>query len=85
MAVLQKSFEKVPNIEFLSTHPSHESRSKYLDDLMDEAIKLRSSCGCPLLGYRDPRKEVEAAAHRLELIRKELFKNDPKPVKIFQI
>ncbi|KFM82732.1 Metalloendopeptidase OMA1, mitochondrial, partial [Stegodyphus mimosarum] len=85
MAVLQKSFGKVPNIEFLSTHPSHESRSQFLDDLMDEAIKLRSSCGCPQLRYRDPRKEVEAAAQMLELARKELFKNNPTPVKIFQI
>ncbi|CAL1298070.1 unnamed protein product [Larinioides sclopetarius] len=36
MAFLTKTFGNGPEIEFLSTHPSHETRSEYLDSIMEE-------------------------------------------------
>jgi hypothetical protein len=51
---------KIPvKTEFLSTHPSHETRYHYLDSLMDDAIKLRHKCNCPQLPKHDPRLTVE--------------------------
>lgn len=55
-----------PSNEFLLTHPSHETRSQYLDSIMDEAIKLREKSGCPRLSSHDPRAFVEAMKKNLE-------------------
>lgn len=43
------------NVEFLSTHPSHDRRSEHLDNLMNQAIELRRQCQCPNLPHIDPR------------------------------
>uniref|UniRef100_A0A131XDM5 Metalloendopeptidase OMA1, mitochondrial n=1 Tax=Hyalomma excavatum TaxID=257692 RepID=A0A131XDM5_9ACAR len=43
------------DVEFISTHPSHERRSEHLDNLMNSAIELRSQCRCPRLPPQDPR------------------------------
>lgn len=43
------------DVEFISTHPSHEHRSEYLDNLMNNAIELRRKCHCPRLPPQDPR------------------------------
>ncbi|XP_075527776.1 metalloendopeptidase OMA1, mitochondrial-like [Dermacentor variabilis] len=43
------------DVEFISTHPSHEHRSEYLDNLMNNAIELRRQCHCPRLPPQDPR------------------------------
>lgn len=43
------------DVEFISTHPSHERRSEYLDNLMNSAIELRKQCHCPSLPHKDPR------------------------------
>lgn len=43
------------DVEFISTHPSHERRSEYLDNLMNSAIELRKECRCPSLPHKDPR------------------------------
>jgi hypothetical protein len=41
--------------EFLSTHPSYESRYAYLDSIMDNAIKIRDKYNYPKLLDSDPR------------------------------
>ncbi|XP_037526945.1 metalloendopeptidase OMA1, mitochondrial [Rhipicephalus sanguineus] len=43
------------DVEFISTHPSHEHRSEHLDNLMNKAIELRRQCHCPRLPPQDPR------------------------------
>ncbi|KAH9383609.1 hypothetical protein HPB48_025302 [Haemaphysalis longicornis] len=43
------------DVEFISTHPSHERRSEHLDNLMNSAIELRNECRCPRLPHKDPR------------------------------
>ncbi|GFU08980.1 metalloendopeptidase OMA1, mitochondrial [Trichonephila clavipes] len=40
MAYLSKKFGSGPEVEFLSTHPSHESRSEYLNNIMDDALVI---------------------------------------------
>ncbi len=45
--------------EFLSTHPSHEHRQDNLAKLLPEALKMRTSCGCPKLGPIDPNLGLE--------------------------
>ena len=52
--------------EFLSTHPSHETRYQYLDSIMDDAIKLRNQCRCPPLPRYDPRLTVELLKKTIE-------------------
>ena len=42
---------KIP--EYLSTHPSNETRGKNLEKLVPHMLKLRSSCGCYKLGETD--------------------------------
>lgn len=83
MAFLNKAHNKMPQIEFLSTHPNHETRSEYLDSIMNEAIKLRAECGCPRLRYSDPRMEVEAITKLLEISRQKYLEQNPKPVHVF--
>ncbi|KAF8794555.1 metalloendopeptidase OMA1, mitochondrial-like [Argiope bruennichi] len=85
MAFLSKTFGNGPEIEFLSTHPSHEKRSEYLDSLMEQALQLRSSCGCPRLSYRDPRLDVATANLALELTRRKFFELNKKPENIFKV
>ncbi|XP_054159496.1 metalloendopeptidase OMA1, mitochondrial-like [Oppia nitens] len=70
-------------IEFLSTHPSHETRYQYLDSLMDDAIKLRTKCNCPQLPKYDPRTNIELMKKHIkdyyELKRREGVTILPKP------
>lgn len=42
-------------LEWLSTHPSSETRQLILDTLMPTAIQLRDQCKCPRLPLVDPR------------------------------
>ncbi|KAH3867356.1 metalloendopeptidase OMA1, mitochondrial-like isoform X2 [Dreissena polymorpha] len=41
--------------EFLSTHPSHDSRVKYFQELIPKAVEERVKCHCPPLPAEDPR------------------------------
>ena len=73
--------QKIDNIdppEFLSTHPSHESREKNLAALVPEALKIRNECGCYRLPNQDPyihfekfvaemRKQAEIEKKRAEI------------------
>ncbi|XP_028409656.1 metalloendopeptidase OMA1, mitochondrial-like [Dendronephthya gigantea] len=36
-----------PNVEWLSTHPSHEKREETLKTIVPEALALRKMCNCP--------------------------------------
>ena len=61
--------------EFLSTHPSHETRQEHLAKLIPDALLMRSGCGCPKLGPNDPnlslQKFVLAMKRQIESERKE--------------
>ncbi|XP_042901801.1 metalloendopeptidase OMA1, mitochondrial [Parasteatoda tepidariorum] len=83
MAILKKTFGDNQQIEFLSTHPSHEKRSEYLDTIMDKAISLRKDSGCPDLKSRDPRLDVEGVSKALELARRQYLERNPKPVIVY--
>lgn len=48
------------DLEWLSTHPIHESRADFLDKIIPEAIELRSTHKCPPLPKKDPRADIEA-------------------------
>ncbi|GIY96418.1 metalloendopeptidase OMA1, mitochondrial [Caerostris extrusa] len=85
MAFLTKTFGNGPEIEFLSTHPSHEKRSESLDNIMDQAVQLRTLCGCPKLTWRDPRLHVEAVNKAIELQRRQFFEQNKKPVDVIKI
>ena len=52
--------------EFLSTHPSHESREKNLAALVPEALKTRNECGCHRLPNQDPYLNFEKFAANLK-------------------
>lgn len=54
------------NVEFLSTHPSHEQRYECLNNLMGPAIKCRSENGCPPLSIEDPRDRVGVLKHSIQ-------------------
>jgi metalloendopeptidase OMA1, mitochondrial len=63
---LPPGIEMPKEIEFLLTHPSHESRAKNLDSLLPDAIKLRDSCNCPRLPLKDPRVILEQKIQMME-------------------
>lgn len=46
---------KNEEIEWMSTHPSHETRRQMLDQCMPQALDLRAQCGCGPLPEKDPR------------------------------
>ncbi|XP_067946850.1 metalloendopeptidase OMA1, mitochondrial-like [Watersipora subatra] len=52
--------------EFMSTHPSHESRVRQLQDVIPEALKLRQACSCQPLSSADP---VQRVQKEIELLR----------------
>jgi len=52
-----KKEEEIP--EFISTHPSNESRSDQLDKIIPKAMELREACNCPSLKGCDPRVEMK--------------------------
>ncbi len=41
-------------LEFLQTHPSHESRAKKLTSLLPQALEIRNECNCYKLPAIDP-------------------------------
>ena len=43
MGALSEAEDEI-DIEWLSTHPSNESRQKTIDDLMNSAIQVRNEC-----------------------------------------
>ena len=65
MAHEKGQFEQMPgeadldNIEFLSTHPPHEKRAEYLENMLRETIELRENCNCPHLPRADPIERVK--------------------------
>lgn len=46
---------KNEEIEWMSTHPSHETRRLLLDEYMPRALGIRAQCGCAPLPVKDPR------------------------------
>ncbi|XP_049845709.1 metalloendopeptidase OMA1, mitochondrial-like [Schistocerca gregaria] len=51
-------------IEFLSTHPAYDTRKKFLDSKVPEAMKLREKCNCPALSPLDPRTIIKTEISR---------------------
>uniref|UniRef100_A0A131XWL2 Metalloendopeptidase OMA1, mitochondrial n=1 Tax=Ixodes ricinus TaxID=34613 RepID=A0A131XWL2_IXORI len=68
MSLVQSQEE---NVEFLSTHPSHDRRSEHLDNLMNSAIELRQQCRCPALPHKDPRVLLSVLKQELEARRRD--------------
>lgn len=54
-------------IEFLSTHPAFDTRKKFLDSKVPEALKLRDECKCPALSPIDPRTMIKMGIARKTL------------------
>ncbi|CAG7726591.1 unnamed protein product [Allacma fusca] len=48
-----------PQIEWLSTHPNHESRQNRLEEVMSSALTVREDCQCPRLPLLDPKSYLE--------------------------
>ncbi|KAI1293033.1 Metalloendopeptidase OMA1, mitochondrial [Halotydeus destructor] len=63
--------EGIPkSLEYFSTHPTHESRWRKMETILEEALVLRDQCHCPALGplpkdfgLRFVKEEGEKAAH----------------------
>lgn len=51
--------EVAAKVEFLATHPSHETRCEHLDSILMQAITCRSDSGCKALPKVDPRERVK--------------------------
>lgn len=68
MSLVQSQDE---NVEFLSTHPSHDKRSEHLDNLMNSAIELRRQCHCPALPHKDPRVLLSVLKQEVEARRRD--------------
>ena len=67
---MQRSGLDVPlpdHIDYLSTHPRHETRAEYLNSLIPDAIKLREECRCWRLPRKDPRDRVQKLVQQFEL------------------
>ena len=46
MQVVSEMNESIQPPEYLSTHPSHETREAHLAKLVPDAMLLRDYCGC---------------------------------------
>jgi len=46
------------NLEWLSTHPSHDKRQQQLEELLPAAMSVRDKLGCYRLPFYDPKAEV---------------------------
>ncbi|OQV16322.1 Metalloendopeptidase OMA1, mitochondrial [Hypsibius exemplaris] len=51
--------------EFLSTHPTHETRAQKLEESVPKALELRKECNCPPLPLRNPQLDVAALKAKL--------------------
>ncbi|XP_033101519.1 metalloendopeptidase OMA1, mitochondrial-like [Anneissia japonica] len=58
-------------MEWLSTHPTHEHRAKHLEELIPKAIKMREFCKCPALPKQDPRLLLKSLKAQQDEISKE--------------
>ncbi|XP_013409127.1 metalloendopeptidase OMA1, mitochondrial [Lingula anatina] len=61
-----KDLETGNVMDILSTHPRSDERADKLDDLVPQALELRTSCNCPTLRGKDPRAFMKAL--RLEAV-----------------
>ncbi|RWS07530.1 metalloendopeptidase OMA1-like protein [Dinothrombium tinctorium] len=57
---------ETPNIEFLSSHPSHETRAENIESLLPVFLQLREKCNCPKLPLLDPRDRFEQQKKEFE-------------------
>lgn len=75
MSILKEANDEI-DIEWLSTHPSNEKRSDFLDERMDKVLELRKINGCPVLTRKDPRANIPLFRKLIEETKKnELKKN----------
>jgi hypothetical protein len=61
------------NLEWLSTHPSHDKRQSQLEELLPEALNVRDKCHCPKLPFYDAKAEIFKFEQKL----KKKQKNNP--------
>ncbi|XP_038067717.1 metalloendopeptidase OMA1, mitochondrial-like [Patiria miniata] len=64
------------DIEWLSTHPTHQNRADHLGSLLPGVLKLREECKCPPLPDIDP-SAVVAKQRLLHLQEQEKRKKEP--------
>lgn len=81
MQVVSEMSSDFEQPEFLSTHPSHETREKHLAALVPDALQMRSSCGCYKLPSSDPSQHLQSfiLAMRREAARKQAEARAKKP------
>ncbi|XP_033636534.1 metalloendopeptidase OMA1, mitochondrial-like [Asterias rubens] len=65
------------DIEWLSTHPTHQNRADKLDTLMPQALALRKLCKCPPLPKIDPSLAVQK---QKEILQEERERRKEQPV-----
>lgn len=83
MQVVSLHSEHMEPPEYLSTHPSHESRQDHLLTLVPQALELRTSCGCQKLRTSDPHSELEKFARAMKIeaaLREETRKTKSKVI-----
>ncbi|XP_035699454.1 metalloendopeptidase OMA1, mitochondrial-like [Branchiostoma floridae] len=51
---LQDDMDEKLDLDWLSTHPTHDTRAQHLEQLLPQAIELRKSCQCLPLSSEDP-------------------------------
>lgn len=59
--------------EFLSSHPSHDTRAEYLESMLQETIELREKCGCPRLPRMNPIERVKRKIEEEEKKKPQLY------------
>ena len=84
MQFVNEAKEDIEVPEFLSTHPSHESREKNLSALMPETLKYRQECGCAKLTDLDPYQYFQRfkMAMREEMAKKKAIEEEMAKKKI---
>ncbi|CAH1242982.1 OMA1 [Branchiostoma lanceolatum] len=63
---LQDDMEEKVDLDWLSTHPTHEQRAQHLEQLLPQAIELRKSCQCLPLNTEDPLRPFRALREGLK-------------------
>ncbi|KAI7697462.1 hypothetical protein SSS_03401 [Sarcoptes scabiei] len=74
LAAILGSSDLPINLDFLSTHPTHNERSENLDKLIEKTLKYRNN-ECPPLPEIDPRirAEIRRKERLMQQLKKEKF------------
>ncbi|KAK7793882.1 hypothetical protein R5R35_003566 [Gryllus longicercus] len=64
------------DLEWLSTHPSYDTRQIVLNELIPSALQLRETCQCPKLSSQDPRHSIDTVIQMITQNRR-IKKHEP--------